>query len=52
MLKKAKLQALSEETVQETEDDTLQTAKDTEEKPAGRRSIADIIAATSNPEEE
>ena len=41
-----------EETVQETEDDTLQTAKDTEEKPAGRRSIADIIAATSNPEEE
>lgn len=41
-----------EETVQETEDDTLQTAKDTEEKPSGRRSIADIIAATSNPEEE
>ena len=41
-----------EETVQETEDDTPQTTKDTEEKPAGRRSIADIIAATSNPEEE
>ena len=41
-----------EETVQETEDDTPQTTKDTEEKTAGRRSIADIIAATSNPEEE
>ncbi len=41
-----------EETVQETEDDTPQTTKDTEEKPAGRRSIADIIAETSNPEEE